>query len=648
MARTVQNSFVSGILSPSLHARSDLKAYYSGLADAENFLVTKEGTLRKRRGLANASAADPSHRYFPYRFDRTGSGLLDVWREGSEVRARLIAKPLGQADAGSAAVVYAGAVSDAAFASLRSTQIGDTMFLTCKGVFFRKVTVTYASRSLTVEDWTQTERPPQPTSVRATPAGFDSSKKRTLTYGAFVVADGVQSKVKSVNASVDRDSWPAGAYVSVTVTYTYDTPAGGAQTGFDYLLLGKRTGGSYGEVSRWYPEDATLESDPQTGMTTATCTFRDENISAGDAIYEQTDTLGEGFTAPLAVDCFQQRLVFANASNSSGAYPMSLWFSQAGNLANFYANRPMSDDDAFSPTIAAKGPACIRWMRAYQESMILFTDSGLYAVGFSQNSGFSASTCRISKFSDIVPHPEIEPVSTAAGVIFVAADAKTVYSIAFDIQENALKPVNRSAFSAGLTESSPIVSLALQEYPDSVAWAVLADGTMLSLTFERDQEVYAWSRHRLPPGRAARGVCALGSVTDGDGAATSSDMAFLAETVDGGELSHAVWAAGHADMGSDIAAFALTLPLESQERPLAGFRRNVKDVTLVLNAEQAVQVAAADASGSAQTLSPTAGSAAVRRVAPRGHIDERGRLRIVSPAGACELMAVLADVEVPA
>jgi hypothetical protein len=50
-SRMIQNNFSGGEISPLLHGRSDLQAYYKGCAKAENFIVTKEGTLRKRNGF---------------------------------------------------------------------------------------------------------------------------------------------------------------------------------------------------------------------------------------------------------------------------------------------------------------------------------------------------------------------------------------------------------------------------------------------------------------------------------------------------------------------------------------------------------------------------------------------------------------------
>ena len=40
-----------------------------------------------------------------------------------------------------------------------------------------------------------------------------------------------------------------------------------------------------------------------------------------------------------------------------------------------------------------------------------------------------------------------------------------------------------------------IIQIDYQQEPDSILWCVLTDGTLLGMTYQRDQEVIAWHRH---------------------------------------------------------------------------------------------------------------------------------------------------------
>lgn len=675
MFRLTQNSFVSGILSPSLFARSDLKAYYSGLADALNLVATKEGTLKTRPGIVPSTQSFRANtRVFPYYFNSSSSGFLYLYCDATSqpfpVRAWMGDKSFAATRESAQVLIGYLDIDDASaiasrMADIRAVQIGDTFYITLAGLFFRKLTVSFEATpiSLAVEDWEQTGRPNEPDSLTAATSGHDSSHKKTIQYAAYKVRDSVQSKAKTRSVSVNRDSWPSGAQVAVSVTVEFpatssdesSTAAIARASGiFECVILGKRDGGSaFGEISRFWPEDLSTSSSSnayiqlkkrtQSGVTSyywlCTFEFEDNNVSPGDQIAEQTNVLGAGFTAPLCVECFQQRLVFANAANDSGSFPMTLWFSEVGNLSNFYANRPSDDSDPFSPTVASRGPAFIRFMKAYQEFLVLFTDNGLWTVGFTQTSGFSATTCRISQFSDIVPAPDIEPVATPAGLFFVAADRRTIYSVSFDVQENALKPVNRSAFASALFAGLSVVSIALEEFPDYILWCVLSDGSMLSLTFEKDHDVFAWTRHEpMNDSYPVREIFATGSLTDG-----KSDL-FL-RYQNGSLLTHTMATLSHdtaLDFASTpIAVYIKTLPLESQEQSLAGLRKNLKRATVRINAGNPVTVRNY-LHDTWETLAP---SETVLKALPRGIANEEGQIELAT-TGQAEIMAIIQDVEV--
>ncbi len=648
-ARMIQNSFGGGELSPVLHGRSDLQAYYRGCASAENFVVTREGTLRKRRGIRTGPplpAPAASCRVFAYRHDRLVGAAVVFSVSGSTVTATLYDKALVQR----AEASFAGG-GDAA--SLQAKQIGDQLWVS-NGSFFRVVTVTYSpatsaageSWALKVAAWKQTGKPAAVKSFACTGysekgTAYDGDGETAVYYCAFVVKDGVASAQRKAFA-YQKKTWVAGAYVNCTVTLT-----AAQRDAMDYVVVGKSNGGpsNYGELARYYAEDF---------GTATSVTFVDRNVSPGDAVYAQTNVLGNAFANPLCVDCFQQRKVFANASADGGRFPMTMWFSEVGNLDNFYANRPTVDSDAFSPTIGATGPAFIRWVCVFQESMVLLTDCGLFSVGFAQTAGFSASSCRISRFSQIPVSGTVAPVVTDAGVVFVGADGKTLYTVSYDLQDNAMRPVNRSVLVEHLTRTNRITGMALQEYPDSVVWLALEDGSLATFTYERSEEVYAWSHGRVAGARVLDAV-SLGTVTDGVGGRTYTDLVFVVEAGDGAQyLARAV--PGHADevagASAPVVATLRTLRPESQERTLAGRAKNVKDVLVRLYETGALKVAPARGGAAVPLVAARAGAAGALftgdvKVMPAGYVNGEGQMEFVSDdANPCEILTVVSEVEV--
>lgn len=704
MGRMIQNNFSGGVLSPTLYGRSDLQAYYKGAATAENFIVAKEGSLRKRHGISTflqITGGYDSAKIIPYCYDRTVAGFFVLRVSGTNLIATFYDKE-GVQKQSKTISGFAGSIKE-----LQSKQIGDQVWISNED-FFRILDVADAS-TFTVREWTQAATPsaiPHNDTEAAQNTHWSIKKSsswrsgKTLYYGVIGVKDSVNSAT-SKGECTWSSSWEAGSYIDITVTIKKAD-----LSKWDYVIVAKRSGGSYGELTRHYMDDTPdhyylsgMVEIFETGYTnaagetlwfttsdtvykwsngsyydkeegaagaalltsyTASQTvfvrfdFRDDNIAAGTAVYGQTNVLGEGFTTPLCVDCFQQRRVFANAAISSGGMPMTLWFSEVGNLDNFYADRPTADDDPFSTTISTTGPAFIRWLCAYNEMLVLFTDSGLFSVGFAQTNGFSASSCRISKFSDLAVSPDIQPVATDAGLVFVGADNKTIYTASYDIQENMLKPINRTVLVEHLTRTSRVKALALQTSPDNVVWAIMENGRFATFTFERNEEVYAWSDGYIPNVKILD-VIALGSVSDSTTDRTYSDLMFIVRkgTTDYVAKMNTGYADVIAGTTTNVVATLTTLRPESQERTIVGLQKNVKDVLIRLYRTGAIAIKSASGGTSVplvngrMTLDAEGLFTGDVKIMPRGVINENGQMTFVSDdAKMCEILQIVQTVEV--
>lgn len=675
MARMIQNNFGGGEISPVLSGRSDLSVYYKGCADAENFLISKEGTLRKRPGIHTfASVEDYAHtKVVPYKYDRTEGGFLVIRREASGFACDFYRKGDNAPRSSVTDFSFAGDVS-----AIQAKQIGDQVWIT-NGADSRYITVTDNS-TISISEWKQTEIPPpipHNDTLNAPTTHWSivrSSTKsgRTISYAVISAKDAVNSDT-SKGECTWSSTWEAATYIDLSCTIALED-----KSKWSYIIFCKRSGGTYGELTRAYMDDTPdtylyiksgtelaiaykwsdgkfydkAESSDVTGQVEVTVThhrytFRDENHTPSDPVYGQTNVLGEGFANPLCIDCFQQRRVFANARVGDDAFPMTLWFSEVGNLDNFFADRPSEDSDAFSPTISSTGPSFIRWICCYQDNMILLTDCGMFSVGFAQTQGFGASTCRISRFSQISVSDTIQPIVTDAGVVFVGGDDKTLYTAQFDLQENALKPINRSVLVEHLTRNSKIRSIGLQEFPDNVIWCATDDGKACTFVFERNEDVYAWSHHRIA-GAEIVDVIALGTVTDGDGGRSYGDMIFVVRR---GSLCYlARFGDDYFDRvnGKESAVHArlVTLRPESQERTLVGMKKNIKDV-LVRVYESGTLCARNNLGDRVVIRSMDEPYTGDIKIMPRGLINEEGQLEIVSPdPSACEILQVVTTIEV--
>ena len=175
MIRTVQNSFVSGEIDPALHGRHDLKAYYSGAALIDNLIVRKAGGLRKRQGTdIIADLSDyPGCRVIPFFFDRTNCSLIVLH---SQTARFLDQQPDGTfafaRDADDEIYALAGMPwADADLASVRFSQLGDTVFLTAPGYQAAKL-IRYSPSAWKLTLMTGLVTVPAPPALTAMASGF--------------------------------------------------------------------------------------------------------------------------------------------------------------------------------------------------------------------------------------------------------------------------------------------------------------------------------------------------------------------------------------------------------------------------------------------------------------------------------------------
>ena len=210
--RLIQNSFVSGELSPELHARTDLKAYYQGAQEISNFEVRMTGGVRKRAGTELLwhlhSENDAHYRCFPFIHDRTTFCVLALWRENnaSDIHYQLHRRTPDGGETGEAGTVgVATASTDTMLDALRCKQFGDTMIFTARGRRAFRAKVTTAALSVDWEEIEDSFDVPQAPETTATSSGFgtgDSYVETKRKYALYGVRNGVYGPPREVEANI--------------------------------------------------------------------------------------------------------------------------------------------------------------------------------------------------------------------------------------------------------------------------------------------------------------------------------------------------------------------------------------------------------------------------------------------------------------
>ncbi|PLR52420.1 hypothetical protein [Chimaeribacter arupi] len=191
---------------------------------------------------------------------------------------------------------------------------------------------------------------------------------------------------------------------------------------------------------------------------------------------------------PTKVGFYKSRLCFAGSNK--------LWFSVAADYENF---TPMSDgyevqsDDAINVQLEADSTNTIQWMAASSSLIIGTASSELTCSPSTTTNAFGPDNIQIvqeSKYGS----KGINAVVVGNTVLFVQRAGRKVRAVTADYQSGSYSSTDLSVLAEHIT-STGIVDFAWQQEPDNVVWVALANGDLVALTYNSEQEVIGWHRH---------------------------------------------------------------------------------------------------------------------------------------------------------
>ena len=190
---------------------------------------------------------------------------------------------------------------------------------------------------------------------------------------------------------------------------------------------------------------------------------------------------------PRSVAMHEQRLVFGGTSSQ----PNTIWCSQIDNFENFKTGVTASDAVQF--TLAASEGNRINWM--YSQSQLLIGTSGdEWTIGSADSaSSLSATNVQASRQSSY-GSKYMRAALVNDVLLFVQRNGRKVRELVYELNKDGWVAPDLTLLAEHIT-TSEIVEVAYQQQPDAVLWCVRGDGTLIAMTYERDQKVVGWHRH---------------------------------------------------------------------------------------------------------------------------------------------------------
>jgi Ubiquitin-activating enzyme E1 FCCH domain len=287
---------------------------------------------------------------------------------------------------------------------------------------------------------------------------------------------------------VHNDPFARGAILAITPTAA---GTGYTQATIGYTILSSTGSGFQGSpiVVNGTFVGFYVTNGGENYLPTDTITIIDSGVGTG-----ATATLDVGAatgTYPGAVAYFQQRRVYAATLNNPNTYYMS----QPGAYLNMDSSIPVTDSDAIVGTPWAQQINGIQFMIPMPGGLVIGTGSGAWQLTGGNNAAITpadqdATPQAYNGFSAIVP-----PLTIVYDILYVQAKGSIIRDLSYNFFVNIYAGTDATVLSSHLFTDFTILQWGWAEEPYKVVWAIRDDGTMLSFTFLKEQDVYAWGRH---------------------------------------------------------------------------------------------------------------------------------------------------------
>ena len=467
--RTFQASFSSGEIAPALRARSDLSRFATSLAACRNFIIHKAGGASNRPGtkfLGEVENSDFCPTLIPFRFDNmTQVCILEMGEKTMRVwfRGELVVD-------GSAPFLIKTPYSAEEAKDLNYVQSANVVYFAHKNHPPQKLSRTsWTDWNFKTVDFIPTVAPP-PKGKAVLSGSVGAKATMTASYKVSALSDdtgeeSLAGETFSLAGAPTPEDWPA----SCRVKLTWD-----AAEGFTYNVF-KEINGVYGNIG-----------------IAAKGSFDDTNIvpDLANTAPEAVNPFKEPGDYPGVATIHQQRAIYAATTNK----PNGIWATRVGFYENMSKSSPARDDDAIAVTMGSGEVNEIRGLISVQDLIVLTSGSENVVNGGNTRSAITPSSISIFPQS-YWGASKLRPIVSGNTVLFTQALGGVVRDLAYEYSVDGFSGNDKSIMSSHLLEGRAITSWCYCQTPESTIWLGLDDGSLLSMTYFKEQDIGGWAKH---------------------------------------------------------------------------------------------------------------------------------------------------------
>lgn len=263
------------------------------------------------------------------------------------------------------------------------------------------------------------------------------------------------------------------------VGFTITTSTGTGFAGSPIILSGGLVGFLIDNNGKDYaPTDTITITDSDMGAVVGTASL---------VVGPQTGTY------PAVPAYLFQRAVQANTLNAPDDYFMS----QPGNYTNMDSSIPITDGDAIIGNPWAQQVNGIQYIQPMLSAAVMFTGGGTWLLSGGGGVGTpftptsqQATPQEYNGISSTVP-----PIPVNSEIMYVQSLGSVVRDLSYNFYTQRCVSTDVTVLASHLFEGFQLTQWAYAQNPFYLFWCVRNDGTALSLTFIKEQEVQGWARH---------------------------------------------------------------------------------------------------------------------------------------------------------
>ncbi len=201
---------------------------------------------------------------------------------------------------------------------------------------------------------------------------------------------------------------------------------------------------------------------------------------------------------PAAVTFFEERIVYGFSALDA----QEIWFSRTGEFEEF--DTGILDTDPFTLSLPTADHG--RWLGSL-EALAAGTTGGEWRIRSSAEDEALTPKNWSMKQQTRRGSADIGAMEVNEAIIFVDSVAKKVREFTWSDADQKFVAPDLTALAENIT-SGGITSLAIQKHPDSIIWFAIANSPyLISMTYEREQNVVAFAEHPLGGDGIVESVC---------------------------------------------------------------------------------------------------------------------------------------------